>query len=672
MTEQNTAYRTDLEPSEDEDPLAELARIVAGEPANRSEPSRTQAPVHANSSSQDDEFDIENALMQELGGADDQPAVPEPDAVSAPVKQPTPFVSRATPVAPPESASLEDQLMAELGAHQDDANPMPDQDASVVDKVDDALVEEAVSNAVRDVEAASAEIGTIETDPFDQVEAAANAVRQEAAASAPLQDAGDDLEDFFADGFEDLLAEDESGKAEQADPQSAIPQPAANADGDIDLEDAFSAAFEQELAAREPEKTSPETVLAAPAPVLQQETVEQNAPRQDELALENEFAKSFADELGNAEPVAASPVDYGANAYSADQSDAFPEMEADPAYSGQMADTSEERGSSGGFKMAVGALGIALLMGMGVVGWSYYSGGGATEPVVVRADNNPAKVKPEDPGGEQIANQDNEVYNRVAGTQSGETSQEELITSRQETVVVPPKSDDRLIPESGAEETTAAAPLGISPKRVRTLTVKPDGTIVPAAGSEPQSGTGAEQETSQVGASDSDGMASTPAQEGDTGIIGIDGARTTGQLAVPEPSPLPAARDLAQASPPAQAETARAAVTPQPSAPAADPQAPTQIASLENQPAPTPAVTSSEWKIQVTSQRSREAAEASFTNLQRRFSSILGGRSAVIERADIEGKGTFYRTKVLAESRDEAGRLCSRLKSAGGSCFVTR
>ena len=89
-------------------------------------------------------------------------------------------------------------------------------------------------------------------------------------------------------------------------------------------------------------------------------------------------------------------------------------------------------------------------------------------------------------------------------------------------------------------------------------------------------------------------------------------------------------------------------------------------------PAPRPTVSSSEWKIQVSSQRTREAAESSFANIKQRFSTILGGRSAAIERADVESKGTFYRVKVLAESKNDAIDVCNRLKGAGGSCYVTR
>ena len=55
-----------------------------------------------------------------------------------------------------------------------------------------------------------------------------------------------------------------------------------------------------------------------------------------------------------------------------------------------------------------------------------------------------------------------------------------------------------------------------------------------------------------------------------------------------------------------------------------------------------------------------------------RYASVLGGRNLVIQTAEIEGKGTYHRVRLPAGSKDEANALCSNLKSAGGSCFVSR
>ena len=41
-------------------------------------------------------------------------------------------------------------------------------------------------------------------------------------------------------------------------------------------------------------------------------------------------------------------------------------------------------------------------------------------------------------------------------------------------------------------------------------------------------------------------------------------------------------------------------------------------------------------------------------------------------KADIAGKGTFWRVRVPAQSRDDAIQLCTDYKSAGGNCFVSK
>jgi Sporulation related domain. len=51
---------------------------------------------------------------------------------------------------------------------------------------------------------------------------------------------------------------------------------------------------------------------------------------------------------------------------------------------------------------------------------------------------------------------------------------------------------------------------------------------------------------------------------------------------------------------------------------------------------------------------------------------VLGDRQANIVKADIPGKGTFWRVRVPAGSRAEAVKLCESYKAAGGSCFVSK
>jgi sporulation related protein len=77
--------------------------------------------------------------------------------------------------------------------------------------------------------------------------------------------------------------------------------------------------------------------------------------------------------------------------------------------------------------------------------------------------------------------------------------------------------------------------------------------------------------------------------------------------------------------------------------------------------------------VQVSAQRSKADAEASYRLLQDRFPGQLGARTAIIRRVDLGAKGIYYRAFVGSfASAGEADQFCGRLKAAGGQCFVTR
>jgi hypothetical protein len=78
------------------------------------------------------------------------------------------------------------------------------------------------------------------------------------------------------------------------------------------------------------------------------------------------------------------------------------------------------------------------------------------------------------------------------------------------------------------------------------------------------------------------------------------------------------------------------------------------------------------WSMQIASQPSAEAAQQTYVNLAQRYGSVLNGHGVNIVKAEISGKGTFYRVRIPTDSRNEAVALCERYKAAGGSCFVAR
>ena len=76
--------------------------------------------------------------------------------------------------------------------------------------------------------------------------------------------------------------------------------------------------------------------------------------------------------------------------------------------------------------------------------------------------------------------------------------------------------------------------------------------------------------------------------------------------------------------------------------------------------------------MQIASQPNEAAAQSSYQNLVRRYASVLEGRPVNIVKADIAGKGTFWRVRIPAQSKAEAVELCERFKAAGGSCFIAK
>jgi hypothetical protein len=76
--------------------------------------------------------------------------------------------------------------------------------------------------------------------------------------------------------------------------------------------------------------------------------------------------------------------------------------------------------------------------------------------------------------------------------------------------------------------------------------------------------------------------------------------------------------------------------------------------------------------MQIASESSEAAAKATYQKMLGRYGEVLDGKGVNIIKADIAGKGTFWRIRIPAESRDAAASLCNNFKSVGGKCFVTK
>ena len=76
---------------------------------------------------------------------------------------------------------------------------------------------------------------------------------------------------------------------------------------------------------------------------------------------------------------------------------------------------------------------------------------------------------------------------------------------------------------------------------------------------------------------------------------------------------------------------------------AAGPVAPAEANSAA---AVTPPVLGSGYAVQITSERSESAAQATFRELRARYPNQLGGRQPIIRRADLGAAGIYYRALV--------------------------
>jgi SPOR domain len=403
-----------------------------------------------------------------------------------------------------------------------------------------------------------------------------------------------------------------------------------------------------------------------------------------------------------------------------------PEMNEDmaiPAYH----DAAERHasGSRRGLWIAAVVGGVVLVGGIGAYALS--GGAGADAPALVRADTDPVKVRPENPGGTTVPNQDNKVFQTMNGTDTtaAAPTQEKLISGTEEPVDVATRAESQAITPQSAEEgeeaiedaplmaddgeamaedpiaaEIAAAPKGedrvapdaegpaannetlaVAPRRVRTMVVRSDGTLVPSEEPAPVAAQPQADDTSTTSALEP----ADPAKSLSDPVA----PESTGSLKPSDAAPAEMAAAQVPAETAAVTAPAKPAAVPTPAAPATQSGTPDSGPVAPSRPADQPvdvvgevkpqrvaaasgAAAAGGWSMQIASQPSEAAAKSSYEDLARRYGSVIGGRDVNIVKADIAGKGTFWRVRVSAGSRNEAISLCESYKAAGGNCFVSK
>lgn len=79
------------------------------------------------------------------------------------------------------------------------------------------------------------------------------------------------------------------------------------------------------------------------------------------------------------------------------------------------------------------------------------------------------------------------------------------------------------------------------------------------------------------------------------------------------------------------------------------------------------------YVVQVSSQKNEQDAQTAWRQLQAKYTNILGSAQVSFKRVDLGDRGTFYRAMVGPfGNRDQAYEMCQNLKTAGGECVVQR
>ncbi len=330
------------------------------------------------------------------------------------------------------------------------------------------------------------------------------------------------------------------------------------------------------------------------------------------------------------------------------------------------------------------AVGLLLVAGLGLY-WVLGLGGRVDGPVpTLVADAAPIKAQPTVQAATD-ATAPSAVFNEIDGVAQGV---DEQLVSRD---------------QSDVSEVTQSAPVetnedGLANRKVRTVTVRPDGTIV--SGDEAVAGAailpvdrpnvpvvpGAESASPELlaAAGATDPVIATapvaPVLPGSS-VVAVDaaGGIISGKIApVPLTRPavfqqpngqLPGSPVNALIEPTAGALTAlpnpAPVATVQVATPVETAVAPVAVEQLAAAPA-----SNAPAYVQLSSQRTEEAARGVARDLQNRFGNLFNGVALEVTRADLGAKGIYYRVRLPASSLQSAKEVCGSVQANGGECIT--
>lgn len=430
----------------------------------------------------------------------------------------------------------------------------------------------------------------------------------------------------------------------------------------------------------------------------------------------------FADQQPAAEPAGAYPQSPVFSTATAEAEPIYAPEGQLPPHDQTFVDEEPAPRSRTGLKLAVSLVSVAAVGVAGVFLWRGSEGlpvgGGPRTPPVIKASGEPNKVAPQNPGGMEVPNANQEIFagSKGAATPAGPSK---VVTTEEQPVDVnqaaKPTQPRVILPNGGSAATVPPAPpppvstvprqagganppqpnaapaapaapgvaaLG-EPKKVRTVLVRPDGTVID--GTEPvkppsMAAAPSVVPSSPVPTQTLPAAAAAPPSTGAPLPAIVPASPAPAAPAATEaqaqPQPAPAGTPL----PPRRPAVAPVAAAPVEAAPAAPKPAPGPAAApaplrgelpAASQPQQTASIGTGDFAVQLAAPPTEQEARSLASRLTQRYGDALGGQEPEIIRAEVNGK-TLYRVRITGLDRESANTMCNRIKSAQGSCFVAK
>ncbi len=214
------------------------------------------------------------------------------------------------------------------------------------------------------------------------------------------------------------------------------------------------------------------------------------------------------------------------------------------------------------------------------------------------------------------------------------------------------------VPAPPAMESSPGQPFGlagmIQPKKVKTVLVRPDGTII-SGDTPPQQALPTISPAASTAPNDAATTGNASTQNTTARVVTTPKSQAAGKDAA---SANTASENPAAGKPKAQAAQAK-------SLKLADADADMTDAT------PASPGKASSFAVQLAAPASEAAARQSMAKLQRQFGGELAGHHLKYHQASVANK-SVYRVRVVGLSYEAATALCQKLQTKGGACFVIK